>query len=435
MGQEEVEHLMAQSLQAAANWSETYKERRGFLLEGIKKGLSIRKEAIATIITKEVGKPIAQSRAEVDKCILLCDTFLEMQDEFFQDNSPIKHKRLRAEIVFQPLGLILGIMPWNFPLWQAMRFALPTILGGNVVLLKHAPNVPQSALMVDQVFKDAIDERVCQNIFIDIEGVANLIADKRVRGVSLTGSVRAGRSVGELAGRCLKPSVLELGGADPFIVLEDADLELAAKIGAASRLNNAGQTCISAKRFIIHQKVYDEFKSLLMQEMSAFEPSDPMLENCRLGPMARMDLLGTLEAQVADSLQKGAKVVLDGGKTGALANFFSPMILEDVMPNQRAWGEELFGPVATLFKVRDIAEAIKLANDSEYGLGAAIWSSNKASAEFLSQRLEVGNVAWNNLVSSDPLVPFGGVKNSGYGRELAMSGLRAFSNQKAIRWG
>jgi succinate-semialdehyde dehydrogenase/glutarate-semialdehyde dehydrogenase len=406
-------------------------ERAAALLRAVEL-LELRKEELARLMAMEMGKPLAQGRTEIEKCGRVCRHFAENGAEMLREETvPLGYARAAVQV--EPLGVLLAIMPWNFPFWQVFRFSAPALMAGNAVLLKHAPNVPQCALAVERLLHDAgWPVGFFQNLFADNDQVARLIGDRRVRGLSLTGSGRAGSQVAALAGHHLKKSVLELGGSDAFVVLGDADIALAAQVGAQSRLSNAGQACIAAKRFVVLDSVYEAFRDRLAQELRGYGWGSPLEPSTRLGPMARPDLLYNIERQVRESLSAGARAVLAGGRPDHSGNFYLPTLLENVPENAPAYREELFGPAAAIFRVPDEAAAIALANDTDFGLGASVWTSDLERGQFLAQRLEAGTVAINGLVQSDPRVPFGGTKDSGYGKELSAYGLKEFSNLKTV---
>ncbi|RZK59695.1 MAG: NAD-dependent succinate-semialdehyde dehydrogenase, partial [Hymenobacter sp.] len=380
----------------------------------------------------EMGKPVRDGRAEAQKCAACCDYYAAHAPGFLADEE-IKTDAGRSFLSYAPLGVVLAIMPWNFPLWQVVRFAAPALMAGNVGLLKHAPNVPQCALALEQLFHDAgLPPAAFRTLLIETEPVAGLLADDRVAAATLTGSERAGAAVAATAGQHLKKTVLELGGSDPFIVLADADLAKAAQTAAQSRMLNAGQSCIAAKRFIVEASVQTEFVRLLAENLQALHYGDPLDEATDYGPLARLDLAETLSQQVADSVAQGAQVALAGGQPQPGHARFSPIILTNVQPGQRAYTEELFGPVALVLTAQDADDAVRLANDSRFGLGAAVWTKNLAKAEAMARQLESGAVFINGLVKSMNELPFGGVKKSGYGRELSYLGIREFTNQKSV---
>ncbi len=394
--------------------------------------LADRQEELARLMALEMGKPLAQGRAEIEKCGRVCRHFAENGEEMLRTEAvPLGYAHATVQV--EPLGVLLGVMPWNFPFWQVFRFSAPALMAGNAILLKHAPNVPQCALAVERLVHDAgWPEGFFQNLFADNDQAARLIGDRRVRGLSLTGSGRAGSQVAALAGHHLKKSVLELGGSDAFVVLDDADLALAARMGAQSRLANAGQACIAAKRFVVQEKVYDDFRDRLAEELQTYAWGSPLDPSVRLGPLARPDLLHNLERQVGESLSAGARAVLTGGRPEHPGNFFRPVLLEQVPENAPAYREELFGPAAAIFRVPDEAAAIALANDTDFGLGASVWTADPERGRHMARQLEAGTVAINGLVQSDPRTPFGGIKDSGYGKELSAHGLREFANLKVV---
>lgn len=413
-------------------WRNMPVEKRSDFAKKIGERFRQNKEEYAQLITLEMGKPITQSRAEIEKCAWLCDYFSETAADFLKDKI-IKTDYQKSYVRYEPSGAVFGIMPWNFPFWQAIRYAIPAFCAGNVILLKPASNVPQCGLALEKIFTDVIGKKgIFQTLFIETEQTEAVIAHLIVRGVALTGSDRAGAKVAALAGKHLKRCVMELGGSDPFIVLEDADVEEAAKLGVKSRMNNAGQTCIAAKRFIVHESIAATFKSALDKNIDQLKIGDPTQKDINMGTMARPDLRDELEKQVKDSVTKGAKVVHEGGKIEDKGSFFEPMILTDIKPGMPAYEAELFGPVISLFTIQTDEEAIALANDSVYGLGAAVWSADIERAQNVAKQLEVGFVAINDFVKSDPRLPFGGVKRSGFGREMAEEGIKEFVNIKTI---
>lgn len=413
-------------------WRSTAAAERTAFVRKIAETLRTHSSEYADLITLEMGKPITQSRAEIEKCAWTCDYFAENAAEFLQ-NKIIQTDYQKSYVRYEPLGAIFGIMPWNFPFWQAMRFAIPAFCAGNVILLKPAPNVPQSGLALEKIFTDVTGKSgVFQTLFIETEQTETVIAHAVVRGVALTGSDRAGASVAALAGKHLKRCVMELGGSDPFIVLENADVEQAAKIGIQSRMNNAGQTCIAAKRFIVHESVAEYFVKCLQQEITKLKIGDPTDAATSLSTLARPDLHEQLTQQVHESVVKGATILYNGSSNNDDDNFFKPLILNNIQPGMPAYEQELFGPVVSLFVVKNDAEAIELANATQFGLGAAVWSQDLERAQAIANQLEAGFVAINDLVKSDPRLPFGGMKRSGFGRELAAEGIKEFVNVKTI---
>ena len=432
LGPAQVARRLALAYRAAGQWRATTFAERAAVLHRAAELLRARQDELARLMALEMGKPLRDGRAEAQKCASCCDYYATHAAAFLADEE-VPTVGGRAYLSYAPLGVVLAIMPWNFPLWQVVRFAAPALMAGNVGLLKHAPNVPQCALALEKLLHDAgLPPAAFQNLFITNEQVTELLADDRVRAATLTGSERAGAAVAAVAGQHIKKTVLELGGSDPFIVLADADLALAARTAAQARLLNAGQSCIAAKRFIVERPVVREFTRLLVSYLRALRYGDPLADTTDYGPLARPDLADQLAAQVAESVALGAKVELAGGQPHPGSTRFDPVVLSHVKPGQRAYTEELFGPVALVLTARDAADAVRLANDSRFGLGAAIWTRDVAKAEQLARQLENGAVFINGLVKSMNELPFGGVKKSGYGRELSYQGIREFTNHKAV---
>jgi len=405
---------------------------RGKRLLVLSELLEERKEDLAKIITLEMGKPIKEALAEIAKCRTICDYYAENGKTFLADqeiNSPFT----QSVIQYAPLGIVLGIMPWNFPFWQVFRFAIPALMSGNSILLKHAPNVPQCAEQIEKLFKDAhFPEGLFQNLFLDNEQTGRLIAADAVQGISFTGSLKTGSVVAQQAGKFIKKTVLELGGNDAFIVLKEANLKEAADVAVRSRMLNAGQSCIAAKRWIVDKIVMDPFLELVKEKINELLIDDPLSMNTDIGPMARLDLREVLVQQIKQSVEMGAKIAL-GGKAGTGKGYFmQPTILTDVTPNMPAFDEELFGPVATVILAENERHAIELANTSKYGLGASLWTTDLTKASRLAKQLQVGSVFINGMVQSNVHLPFGGTKKSGYGRELGIAGLLEFVNLKSI---
>ncbi|UOQ95814.1 NAD-dependent succinate-semialdehyde dehydrogenase [Hymenobacter sp. 5317J-9] len=426
------ERILGQAHRAASAWQATTWAHRAGVLRRAAALLRERQDELARLMALEMGKPVTDGRAEAQKCATCCDFYAERAEGFLADEL-IDTDAGRSFISYQPLGVVLAIMPWNFPLWQVVRFAAPALMAGNVGLLKHASNVPQCALALEQIFHDAGLPPACfRTLLIGSDLVEKLLADDRVRAATLTGSEGAGASVGAIAGQHIKKMVLELGGSDPFIVLADADVALAAKTAAQSRMINSGQSCIAAKRFIVEKPVLKDFINQLKTHLLAFRPGDPLDPATQYGPMARADLADELTEQVNDSVAQGAKVELHGGQAKPGTALFRPMILSNIKPGQRAYTEEFFGPVALVLEAKNAADAVRLANDSRFGLGAAVWTRDAKKGEDLARQIESGAVFVNGLVKSMPELPFGGVKKSGYGRELSYLGIREFVNQKSI---
>ena len=427
-----LERVLARADAAARDWRRRPVAERALLLRRTAALLRSRKTAYARTMALEMGKPVSQGEAEAEKCAWACEYYAEHGDSLLAPQTRVTEAS-RSYVRLDPLGPVLAIMPWNFPFWQVFRFAAPALIAGNVAILKHAPNVPRCALELADLFRDAgFPEGVFASVFIEPEAVAGVIADSRIHGVTLTGSPRAGASVGEHAGRALKKVVLELGGSDPFIVLEDADVGRAAETAAEARLVNSGQSCIAAKRFIVVEKVADRFLEGFTRAMQARRVGDPLEAGTAVGPLARLDLRAALHNQVEESRRRGARIVCGGALPDGPGAFYPPTIVTSVAPGMPAFDEETFGPVAAVIRARDEADALRLADASVYGLGASLWTEDRDRAERLAAELEAGTVFVNALVKSDPRLPFGGIKRSGYGRELSEYGLREFVNVKSV---
>jgi succinate-semialdehyde dehydrogenase/glutarate-semialdehyde dehydrogenase len=384
------------------------------------------------IMTEEMGKPIGQAKAEVRKCAWVCRYYADHAEEFLADEV-IETDASKSYIAYQPLGPVLAVMPWNFPLWQVFRFATPALMAGNVGLLKHASNVSGSALAIEQILREAgFDNDEFQTLLIPSDAVNAILNDPRVKAATLTGSEGAGRAVGSKAGERIKPSVLELGGSDPFIVLADADLDKAVEIGVKARMQNNGQSCIAAKRFIVEAAIAEEYTKRYVEAVKAQQVGDPMEESTDIGPIAREDLRDDIHDQVQRALDDGAKLLTGGHKLDRAGFYYAPTVLGEVEPGTVAFEEEIFGPVASIITARDVDHAIELANDTTFGLGGAVFTEDKQKGEAAALRLEVGCAFVNGMVASDPRLPFGGVKESGYGRELSHHGIREFVNIKTV---
>jgi succinate-semialdehyde dehydrogenase/glutarate-semialdehyde dehydrogenase len=392
------------------------------------------KEEYARIITVEMGKPIRDGMSEIEKCACLCDYYCQNSERFLRGDV-VESETARSYVVFDPLGVILGIMPWNFPFWQVVRWAVPTLAVGNVCLLKHASNVPLTAVRMEKIFREAgFPEDVFQTLLIGAPGAERLMEQDLIKGVSLTGSVAAGLKVGAIAGKYMKRVVLELGGSDPFMVFEDADLEKAARAAARSRMANAGQSCIAAKRLIVMESVADAFRDKFIDAVNSLRIGDPMDKSTDLGPVARSEFVEDLQRQLDDAVKKGARVYR-GPKPPDRGFFFQPAVLTDLNRDMLVLKEEVFGPIAPLIRAGNENEMIRIANDTELGLGAAVWTANISRAERLAREIDSGFVAINGIVKSDTRLPFGGVKKSGIGRELSHYGLEQFVNIKTITVG
>jgi succinate-semialdehyde dehydrogenase/glutarate-semialdehyde dehydrogenase len=390
---------------------------------------------VAEIMTLEMGKTLVAAKAEVAKCAKALRYFAEHGPTFLE-NRPADAAAVGAEqafVAYQPIGVVLAIMPWNFPLWQAMRFAAPALMAGNVGLLKHASNVPQTALYMEELFRRAgFPDAVFQTLLIGSSDVEKVLRDGRVAAATLTGSGPAGQSVAAVAGDVLKKTVLELGGSDPFVVMPSADLDKAAEVAVTARCQNNGQSCIAAKRFIVHEAVADEFERLFAEKLAALPVGDPMDENTKVGPLATESGRADVEELVQDAVAKGARVVTGGERPDRPGWFYPPTLITDITPEMRMHREEVFGPVASLYRVPDLDAAIELANDTEFGLGSNIWTDDQAERERFVRDVQAGMVFVNGMTTSYPELPFGGVKASGYGRELTELGMREFVNIKSV---
>jgi len=427
-----LEGILERADRASRDWRRRPVAERAERLWAAARLLRERKDAYARTMALEMGKPLAQGAAEAEKCAWACDYYAEHGAAFLADERR-EADGSRSYVRFEAIGPVLAIMPWNFPFWQVFRFAAPALVAGNAGLLKHAPNVSRCALEIEGVFREAgFPDGLFRAVFLENEAVGSVIADARVRAVTLTGSDRAGSQVAQQAGRHLKKTVLELGGSDPFIVLEDADLVKAAQVAAEARLINSGQSCIAAKRFIVVERVADRFLERFTTEMRARRVGDPLDPATQIGPQARLDLRANLHRQVEESVKRGGRLVVGGQLPEGPAAFYPPTVLVAVEPGMPAFDEETFGPVAAVIRARDEGDAIRIANASVYGLGAAVWTEDTKRGERVARDIEAGSVFVNGLVKSDPRLPFGGVKRSGYGRELSEYGLREFTNIKTV---
>jgi succinate-semialdehyde dehydrogenase / glutarate-semialdehyde dehydrogenase len=388
---------------------------------------------LGRLMTLEMGKPIGAAIEEARKCATACRYYAENAERFLADQ-PVEMEGGKAWVAFQPIGVVLAIMPWNFPFWQVFRFAAPALMAGNVGILKHASNVPQCALAISNLFRRAgFIEGAFQTVLVGSEAVEGIIADSRVAAVTLTGSEGAGRSVASAAGKNLKKAVIELGGSDPFVVMPSADLDRAVATAVTARMVNNGQSCIAAKRFIVHEKIYDEFLEKFVAGVAAIRIGDPMDENTQLGPLATAAIREDLDKQVKASVAAGARVLTGGKKIERDGFFYAPTVLADIPPNAPAASEELFGPVASVFKAKDLNDAIRIANGTSFGLGASVWTQDAVERDRFVADIESGLLFINGMVASDPRLPFGGVKHSGFGRELGEFGIREFVNIKSVR--
>lgn len=413
-------------------WKRTSFEHRAKLMHKAADILRKNLDKYAKVITVEMGKPIFESRAEVEKCIWVCDYYADHAEKFLADEI-IESDAEKSFVTFEPIGPVLAVMPWNFPFWQVFRFAAPALMAGNVGLLKHASNVPGSALAIEEVFIEAgFPKNAFRALLISSKLVKDIIKDDRVMAVTLTGSEWAGQSVASTAGNELKKTVLELGGSDAFIVLDDADLPSCVATSAKSRMINAGQSCIAAKRFIVVESLVKQFEEQQAEIMRNLKIGDPLDETTQVGSMARLDLLEELDEQVQKSIRMGARLLCGGKKADGPGAFYLPTVLTDVKKRMPVYDEETFGPVSAIISVKDNDEAIKVANDSRFGLGGSLWSRDLKKAEAYARKVESGAVFVNGMTKSDPRLPFGGIKKSGYGRELSSYGIKEFVNIKTI---
>lgn len=428
-----VQKVLTQVHESYKVWRKTTWDHRSVLLIDLGKLIRTKEESLATLITQEMGKPIRQSRAEIQKCAALCDYYAINGAPFLKNTSVLTDAK-NSFITFQPIGTVFGIMPWNFPFWQVFRFAVPTLFAGNGAVLKHSPNTTACALTIEKLFLEAgFPRNVFRTVIADLPQVESIIGSSYVQAVTLTGSTQAGRSVGSLSGKYLKKSVLELGGSDPYLIFEDADLPLAIEKCVEGRLINTGQSCIAAKRFLVTETHYETFLERFKSRMANKKIGDPMDPSTDMGPLARRDLMENLEKLVKQALSEGAISLHTHSDLPETGYFYSPRILTGVTESSTAFKEELFGPVASIIRCKNETEMIRLANTSSYGLGASIFSRDIERATKIAQKdLEVGCCFINDTVRSDARLPFGGIKESGYGRELAMFGILEFVNIKTI---
>jgi succinate-semialdehyde dehydrogenase/glutarate-semialdehyde dehydrogenase len=429
----EVEKIISEVDSAFHSWKYTSFNERSVFMKNLQAKLLEKKEELAGIIVAEMGKVKREALGEIEKCALVCAFYAENAESFLKIE-PIKTEASESYISYQPIGTVLAVMPWNFPFWQVFRFLAPALMAGNTGVLKHASNVSGCALAIEQLVVEAgFPANVFRTLLIGSSDVKEVIENPLIKAVTLTGSTPAGKSVASAAGANLKKSVLELGGSDPYLILDDADIEKAARLCVTSRLLNAGQSCIGAKRFIIIDQVYDQFKTEFVRLMSEARFGDPLDTETTIGPLARIDLRNELHEQVEKSRELGAKVLLGGYIPENESAFYPPTVLENVVPGMPAYHEELFGPVAVLFRVNSEEEAIRIANDTVFGLGAGVFTADVEKGKALAEKgLEAGCVFVNDFVKSDPRLPFGGVKESGYGRELSLVGIREFVNVKTV---
>uniref|UniRef100_Q3ATS2 Aldehyde dehydrogenase family protein n=1 Tax=Chlorobium chlorochromatii (strain CaD3) TaxID=340177 RepID=Q3ATS2_CHLCH len=437
MNAEELAGVLEATQRAAAVWRKLSFEERTAPMRKVATLMREQKERHATLMSLEMGKPFSQALVEVEKSAWVCDFYADHAANYLTAEEHDLGDGVRGMVKFEPLGVIFGVMPWNFPFWQVFRFAAPTLMAGNGVVVKHSPNVTGSAIAIEELFREAgFPTNLYRTVHIALDEVDALsgfiIEHPAIQGISITGSTGAGRAVAAKAGKAIKPSVLELGGSDPYLVLDDADINRAVNLCAAARLLNSGQTCIAAKRFLVHHSVMAQFRELFLQRLQNAVMGDPFDQTVEIGPMARLDLRDQLHDQVMRSIAAGAELLCGGVIPDRAGFFYPPTLLAGVTKDMPAYSEEFFGPVVTLIEVADDAEAIHIANDTSFGLGAAVFSQNIERALRIADQLETGNCFINSGVKSDPRMPFGGIKESGYGRELAAYGIRAFVNIKTI---
>ena len=432
MSREGIMEIAGAASRAAGSWGAVPASDRALLGTATAAVLDRRRDDLALLVTREMGKPIREAQAEIEKCAWVCRYYAENGPRFLADES-IQTDAYKSVAAFEPLGVVLAVMPWNFPFWQVFRFAAPALVAGNGVVLKHASNVCGCALAIESVFKEAgYPEDLFRTIIAGPDDIEALIASDKIHAVTLTGSEPAGMAVASAAGKAIKKSVLELGGSDPYLILGDADLDLAAEKCAQARLLNAGQVCIAAKRFIVDHSVIEAFTERLIMQMQSRKVGDPERETTDLGPMARPDLREELHQQVQESVTAGARLLLGGEIPNGPGYFYPPTLLDNVQPGMPAFDQELFGPVAAITEAANTDEAVRLANQSRFGLGAAVFTRDLRIGESVARRLQAGVCFINDFVKSDPRMPFGGIKKSGYGRELSHFGIREFTNIKSI---
>ena len=433
MSDGETEQILRDCNRAWLEWKETEFAHRSALMKKAANILRERRKHYAKIMTDEMGKTLSSAEAEAEKCAWVCDYYAENAQSFLAGES-VKTDASESFVCYRPIGIVLAVMPWNFPFWQVFRFAAPALMAGNAGVLKHASNVFGSAIAIEEVFRDAgFPRQLFRSLLIGSAQVDNVIENEHVKAVTLTGSTPAGQAVAGKAGKMLKKTVLELGGSDAYVVLEDADLDSASTTCVNSRLINAGQSCIAAKRFIVVDKVHDEFVESYVAKMRSKKMGDPNDPSTDLGPQARMDLRDELHSQVEESVRRGAKSLLGGKLPEGKGAFYPPTVLVNVQPGMPAYEQELFGPVAAIIRAKDEKDAIRIANDSPFGLGSAVFTSDPARGRRIAEfELEAGCAFVNDFVKSDPRLPFGGIKTSGYGRELSAFGIREFVNIKTV---
>jgi acyl-CoA reductase-like NAD-dependent aldehyde dehydrogenase len=429
---EQIEKTLCEAQNAFLAWREEAFSKRSDLMRSAASRLRRHKAKYASIMTAEMGKPIAESEFEVEKCAWNCEFYADNAERFL-GKEPRDSFATESYLQYRPLGVILAIMPWNYPFWQVFRFAAPALMAGNTAILKHASNVPQCALAIEEVFREAgFPAGAFRSLFVPGPEVSKLIEHPAIAAVTLTGSEGAGSQTASCAGRVLKKTVMELGGSDPFIVLADADLDLTIQMGVKARYQNAGQSCIAAKRFIVVEPIFQEFQNRFIQAVRDLKVGDPMDRSTQVGPLARSEFIADLERQIRESVAQGAVLATGGKRAQGKGYYFEPTVLTEVQPDMPAGCEELFGPVAAIIRARDTEEAIQIANRTPFGLGSSLWTSDLEAAKRLACRIEAGLVFINGMVVSDPRLPFGGIKRSGYGRELSELGIREFVNIQTV---
>jgi len=430
--EQEVKKIISLVQEEFRFWRQISMIQRSGLMRRAAQILRQRRDEFAGLITLEMGKIIREARAEVEKCAWVCDYYAENAEKFLKEEE-VKTDASSSYVAFEPLGVILAVMPWNFPFWQVFRFAAPALMAGNAAVLKHASNVPGCALAIEEIFREAgFPANLFRTLLIKAPLVEKVIKDRHIQAVTLTGSEPAGKAVAALAGREIKKTVLELGGSDPFIVLEDADLEKCVQTAVQARMLNAGQSCIAAKRFIVAEPLLEKFEKQMTERVKSLKVGNPADESTDVGPLAREDLVDEIDRQVRDSVKAGARLLTGGKRPEGSGSFYLPTVLSDVKKGMPVYDEETFGPVAAVIPVQDEDEAVAVANDSEFGLGASIWSRNTEKAKTLAREINTGSVFINGMVKSDPRLPFGGIKKSGYGRELSHYGIKEFVNIKTV---
>jgi len=430
--EEEVAQIITQVDKEFRGWKDKSFSQRSQLMHNAAEVQRRNLQKYAEIMCLEMGKTITEAKAEIEKCIWVCDFYADNAENFLADEM-IKSDASRSFVAFEPIGIVLAVMPWNFPFWQVMRFAAPALMAGNAGILKHASNVPGCALALEEIFREAgFPENIFRTLLISAKKVKNVVKNPLVKAVTLTGSEPAGMQVAATAGRELKKTVLELGGSDPFIVLEDADLSTCVATAATARMINQGQSCIAAKRFIVVESLVKQFEEQQTRIMSSMKIGDPLDSETQVGPMARLDLLEELDTQVQQSIMQGARLLCGGRKADRAGAFYLPTVLTDVKKGMTVYEQETFGPVSAIIPVKDTDEAIAVANDSEFGLGGSVWSQDVRKAEAVARQIESGAVFVNGMTKSDPRLPFGGIRRSGYGRELSHYGIKEFVNINTI---